>query len=390
MIYLDQAATSWPKPIRVVEAVNYLLTNIGANPGRGNYGLSMDAANMVNRTRDKVADFFGLSSPKSVVFTANATEAINAVLQGLLKPGDHVITSSLEHNAVARTLFALESKGISTTKIYTSPTEGFRLARVEEAIRSNTKMIVWNHASNVFGTLSDLDGLARLAHAYGLTFLVDAAQTVGSLPIDMEEKGIDYLACSGHKGLYGPQGVGLLLIRDTNTSLNIWRYGETGDYAEQLPMPKNLPNCYEAGTPNMPGIAGLGEGIDFIREHGLKKMYSNDSRKIEAIYTALNDIEGVVLYGPEPGVEKVPILSFNIRGMISTDVGIALNNRWDICVRTGLQSAYWAHETGGTLPHGTVRVSVGCFNTGQDIEELVEAVETLCYEVKNGKSITNK
>jgi len=207
MIYLDQAATSWPKPIRVVEAVNYLLTNIGANPGRGNYGLSMDAANMVQRTQGKSSRFLWFKQSAGSRFYRECDRSDQCgKVQGLLKPGDHVITSSLEHNAVARTLFALESKGISTTKIYTSPECGFRLARVEEAIRPNTRMIVWNHASNVFGTLSDLDGLARLAHAYGLIFLVDAAQTVGSIPIDMEEMGIDYLACSGHKGFIRTAG----------------------------------------------------------------------------------------------------------------------------------------------------------------------------------------
>lgn len=213
MIYLDQAATSWPKPARVVEAVNYMITNVSANPGRGNYGSSLEALNLVNCTREKVADFLGVPNRRGVVFTSSATEAINAVLLGTLKPGDHVITSTLEHNAVARTLFALEKRGISTTKIYRSPVSGCRLERLEEAIRPNTKMIIWNHASNVFGTLSDLDGLSRLANAYQLKLMVDSAQTVGSVPINMQDMGIDYLVCSGHKGLYGPQGIGLLMLK---------------------------------------------------------------------------------------------------------------------------------------------------------------------------------
>ena len=208
MIYLDQAATSWPKPARVIEAVNYMLSNVSANPGRGNYGSSLEALNLINCTREKIANFMGMASRQGVVFTANATEAVNAVIMGTLKPGDHVITSTLEHNAVARTLYALEKKGISTTKIYRSPLHGCSLERLEEAIRPNTKMIIWNHASNVFGTLSDLDGLSRLAQAYQLKIMVDAAQTAGSIPINMQEMGIDYLVCSGHKGLYGPQGIG--------------------------------------------------------------------------------------------------------------------------------------------------------------------------------------
>lgn len=385
MIYLDQAATSWPKPARVIEAVNYMLSNVSANPGRGNYGSSLEALNLINCTREKIADFMGMPSRHGVVFTANATEAINAVIMGTLKPGDHVITSTLEHNAVARTLYALEKKGISTTKIYRSPVYGCNLERLEEAIRPNTKMIIWNHASNVFGTLSDLDGLSRLAHAYQLKIMVDAAQTAGSIPIDMQEMGIDYLVCSGHKGLYGPQGIGLLLMKDPNSELEVWRYGETGDFSEQLPMPTKAPDCYEAGTPNLPGIAGLAEGIDFVIEQGIEKMFQSDLQKIETIYNALHDIEGVVLYGPTPGMLKVPILSFNIVGMTAAQVGEEFYKRWDISVRTGLQSAYWAHEAAGTLPYGTVRVSVGCYTGGQDIEELAEAVETLRFEIKKGK-----
>jgi selenocysteine lyase/cysteine desulfurase len=222
---------------------------------------------------------------------------------------------------VARTLYALEKQGISTTKIYRSPIHGCRLERLEEAIRPNTKMIIWNHASNVFGTLSDLDGLSRLAQAYRLKILIDAAQTVGSIPINMQEMGIEYLACSGHKGLYGPQGIGLLLMNDPDSGLDVWKYGETGDFSEQLPMPRKAPDCYEAGTPNLPGIAGLSEGVDFVIEQGLEKMYQSDLQKIESIYHALEDIEGVVLYGPTPGIAKVPILSFNIVGLTAAQVG---------------------------------------------------------------------
>lgn len=385
MIYLDQAATSWPKPARVVEAVNYMITNVSANPGRGNYGSSLEALNLVNCTREKVANFLGVPNRRGVVFTSSATEAINAVLLGTLKPGDHVITSTLEHNAVARTLFALEKKGISTTKIYRSPISGCRLERLEEAIRLNTKMIIWNHASNVFGTLSDLDGLSRLANAYQLKLMVDSAQTVGSVPINMQDMGIDYLVCSGHKGLYGPQGIGLLMLKDPDCGLDVWKYGETGDFSEQLPMPKKAPDCYEAGTPNLPGIAGLAEGIDFVIEQGQDKMFQSDLQKIETIYEVLSDIDGVVLYGPPPGTLKVPIVSFNIIGMTAAKVGEELFKRWDISVRTGLQSAYWAHEAAGTLPYGTVRVSVSCYTGGQDIEELAEAVATLRYEINKGK-----
>lgn len=385
MIYMDQAATSWPKPARVVEAVNYMLTGVSANAGRGNSATSQEAQNLINGTRKKVADFLGLSSRRGVVFTSSATEAINAVLMGSLKAGDHVITSTLEHNAVARTLYALEQRGITTTKIYRNPISGVRLERVEEAIRQNTKMIIWSHASNVFGTLSDLDGLSRLAQAYKLKVLIDGAQTVGSIPIHMENMGIDYLACSGHKGLYGPQGIGLLLMRNPDETLPIWRYGETGDTEELLHQPLKVPECYEAGTPNLPAIAGLAEGIDFVLEQTLNKIHTFNVEKIETVYENLKEIEGVILYGPTPGIDKVPILSFNIIGMTPQQVGEELYKRWDISVRTGLHSSYWAHEAAGTLPQGTVRVSVGCYTGGQDLEELAEAVETLTWEAKNNK-----
>lgn len=383
MIYMDQAATSWPKPARVVEAVNYMLTGVSANAGRGNFATSEQASNLINGTREKIASFFGMPSRRGVIFTSSATEAANAVLLGTLKEGDHVITSTLEHNAIARTLYALEQKGISTTKIYRNPVSGVRLERVEEAIRPNTKLIVWNHASNVFGTLSDLDGLSRLAQAYKIKVMVDGAQTAGSIPIHMDDMGIDYLTCSGHKGLYGPQGIGLLLLRNPDEALPVWKYGETGDKSELLPLPMQAPECYEAGTPNLPGIAGLAEGIEFVLEQTLEKIHTRNLEKIETIYENLSEIEGVILYGPPPGIDKVHILSFNIIGMLPDQVGEELFNRWEISVRTGLQSSYWAHEAAGTLPYGTVRVSVGCYTGGQDLEELAEAVETLTLEVKS-------
>lgn len=380
MIYLDQAATSWPKPPQVVEAMSEFMTKTGANPGRGGYGSALEAGRQVLQVREKVAAFFGIDDSSQVVFTANCTESINMVMWGALWEGDHVILSSMEHNATARTAQTLSKRGLSTTVVGCDPEYGLEYDDVVEAIRPNTKMIVWTHASNVFGTLFNLERLGAIAKEFDLAFAVDAAQTAGIFPIDMQAYNIDYLACAGHKSLYGPQGVGLLLVRRNIPMLEPWRSGGTGSYSEELGMPEVLPDRLEAGTLNTPGIIGLGAAMDFLRLRGIDRIREHDMNLIRHLHQELQRIDKVQVYGPAYGVERAPVLSFNIGYQDSNWVAHQLGRRWEIAVRSGLHCAPLAHRSAGTMETGTVRVSVGAFNTMAEIQTLIDAIYTLSLE----------
>ena len=380
MIYLDQAATSWPKPQEVVDAMARFMTNSGANPGRGGYSMSLDASRSVLGVREKTAAFFGLDDPSHVVFTANCTESLNMVMWGALWEGDHVILSSMEHNAVARTAQTLRQRGLDVTIVSCDPEFGVEYDDVVEAIRPNSKMIVWTHASNVFGTVFDIERLGLIAREFGLSFMVDAAQTAGLLPINMQAYNIDYLACAGHKSLYGPQGIGLLLIRRNIPMLEPWRSGGTGSYSEELDMPEVLPDRLEAGTLNTPGIIGLGAALDYIQERGIEDIYEHDIALIRYAYQELSQLNNVTLYGPSAEKIRVPLLSFNIGYQDSNWVAHQLNRRWDIAVRSGLHCAPLAHRSADTLDNGVVRVSVGIFNTHEEMQTLVQAVQELSKE----------
>ena len=380
MIYLDQAATSWPKPSTVVQAMTECLTQGVANPGRGSYPLALESGRRVVHVREQAAAFFGLNDPSHVIFTSSCTEALNIVLWGALWEGDHIVFSSLEHNAVARTAETLRKRGLEVSIVSCDPETGVDYDDIMEAIRPNTKMLLWTHGSNVFGTVFDLVQLGRLAKEFGLIFMVDAAQTAGFFPIDMEAMQIDYLACSGHKSLYGPQGVGLLLIRRNIPMLEPWSSGGTGSFSEELDMPEVLPDRLEAGTLNTPGIIGLGAAFDFLEERGLEHIREHDLELIHYLHQHISPLDKVTVYGPALGAPRAPVLSFNIGYQDSNWVALQLARRWDIAVRAGLHCAPLAHRSAGTLSAGAVRASVGVFNTMAEIEALVQAVEQLSKE----------
>ncbi len=381
MIYLDNAATTWPKPEGVLAAMHHSIAEAGANPGRGGHDLAIQAGRLIYNTREKVAALFGLSDPLQVVFTANATEALNTILFGLLEPGDHVVTSSLEHNAVARPLHQLSKRGVTATAVATDPRDGLEPQKVREAILPNTRLLVFTHASNVFGTLLPIHELARIATAAGVPILVDAAQTAGVMPIDMTGMGVDYLAAPGHKGLYGPQGTGVLCINSQRT-IRPLRFGGTGSRSESLEQPEMLPDLLESGTPNTPGIAGLGAGLDYLQTRGLEPLYLHENALIERLHAGLLEIPGVAVYGPGRGNKRAAVLSFNIGKVDSASVAHRLDRRYGIAVRAGLHCAPWAHQSAGTLEQGTVRVSVGDFNTAAEIDHLITAVEQLSVEME--------
>ncbi|MDA8233733.1 MAG: aminotransferase class V-fold PLP-dependent enzyme, partial [Clostridia bacterium] len=268
MIYLDNAATTWPKPSSVWSAMEHCFHKLGANPGRSGHQMALDAGRLIYETREVLAKLFNISNPLQLVFTLNATEAVNLALKGLLKPGDHIITGSMEHNAVTRPLHVLKARGVEVTKVKAAGDGRIKVEDVAAQIKANTKAVAFTHASNVTGTLMPIEELGQLARAKGLVFIVDAAQTAGVYDLDVEKMNIDLLAFPGHKSLYGPQGTGGLYIREGIT-LEPLKEGGTGSSSEHPLQPDVLPDRYESGTPNTIGIAGLGAAVKFILQEGL-------------------------------------------------------------------------------------------------------------------------
>lgn len=376
MIYFDNAATTWPKPECVYEAMDQCMRNKGANPSRSGHFMALLAGKIILDTRAEIADFFNIPDPLQVIFTANATEALNLGLKGLLKPGDHVITSSLEHNAVTRPLERLRSQGVEVTKLQTSVKEGLYPEQVEAAIKKNTKLIVLSHASNVVGLIQPIEDIGRIAKEKGVLFMVDSAQTAGSIPIDVQAQGIDLLVFAGHKGLLGPQGTGGLYLRE-DLQLDTLKEGGTGANSEEPIQPEESPERYESGTLNTPGIAGLGAGVEFIRQEGIDKIREKENRLTRQLMLGLSEIPGVILYGPDLSVERVPVVSINLEGREPSEVSYLLDSLYGIASRPGLHCAPDAHLTLGTFKQGTVRLSLGYFNTSQEVENCLEAISRI-------------
>ncbi|MBI4377719.1 MAG: aminotransferase class V-fold PLP-dependent enzyme [Nitrospinae bacterium] len=375
-IYLDNAATSFPKPEVVYRAVNDTLQKYGSSPGRGGHKMSMQTDRIIFETRERIAAFFNIPLSSNVIFTFNVTMGINLALKGFLKSGDHVITSSMEHNAVMRPLRRLEKDGISKTVVRCSADGFLNPQDIEKEIQPNTKLIVIIHASNVVGTILPIRDVGEIARRKGIVFLVDAAQSAGLIPIDVQHDNIDLLACTGHKSLFGPQGTGFLYIRE-GRDLKPLIEGGTGSNSESDEMPSFMPDKFQAGTLNTPGIAGLGAGIEFIENEGLKKIRDKELSLVTRIVDGLKEIKGVKLYGPSNPVDRVSVVSFNIEGKDPAEVGNILNERYDMMSRVGLHCSPNAHKTIGTFPGGTVRVSVGYFNTQDDIDKLIEAIRDI-------------
>lgn len=379
MIYFDNSATTGVKPPQVVKAVNTALLRYSANPGRSGHEASVKAADAVFKAREKIAEFFGATGPEKVVFTMNCTHSINCVLKGILRQGDHIIVSSLEHNAVMR---PLSKMGISYDIAQVSFTDDSETVEVfESLIRPNTRMIFCTAASNVCGKILPLKQIGELCKAKGLLFGVDAAQTAGVLPINMQELNIDYLCIAPHKGLYAPMGIGVLIaekhIQDTIIE------GGTGTNSLDLFQPELLPERLESGTVNISGIMGVSAGIDFVKGKGIEKIYRHEMMLIKALYRELKKMPDIILYTKEPEIgDFAPVLSFNINGVSSNEAAQLLSDK-GIAVRGGLHCAPIAHKALGTLESGTVRVSVSAFNTLQEIKRFCEVLKN----AKNFKKI---
>ena len=388
MIYLDNAATSCPKPAEVVAAVSEALSDVCANPSRGAYELSLQASRSVLRTRQAVAALFNIKDSSRVVFTLNATHALNVAIKGLLAGGPgtrsgprrsgagetHVVTSSLEHNAVARPLAALAAAGVEVTRVPCSSDGVTDPDDVLAAVRPDTALVVLNHASNVLGTVLPVAEIGPRLRERGVPLLVDAAQTAGSFPIDVEAMGIGLLALSGHKGLLGPQGVGALYI-SPDLLLGTLVEGGTGSRSESLEQPTTCPERFEAGTLNSPGIAGLGAGIGVVAGEGVTARGTRERALARRLRARLAGVEGLHLYGPaDQWTPTAPIVSLAIEGLGSGQVAHILDKQFGIAARAGLHCAPEAHRVAGTLETGLVRLSIGHATTEAEVDAAAEAL----------------
>ncbi len=375
-IYLDNAASTCPKPEAVIKAVDDCLRSACANPGRGAHRAAVAAAHIIFGTRQKAAALLGVSDSADLVFTYNATDSLNLALHGYLGSGDHVVTSPVEHNAVLRPLKAMASRGVRIT--FTAADAAGRVSAddVLSALEPGTRLVALSHASNVTGAILPVAEIAAGLAERGVPLLVDAAQSAGSLPLNMAELPVGMLACTGHKGLLGPQGTGLLYIAPGIDLMTV-RQGGTGTNSESEQDALGRPDRYESGTYNTPGIAGLGAAIDFLAAAGVHNMAAHKAALTARLHEALTKINGVAVYGPGPGEPRAPLVSFNIAGMTSAEAAARLDRDYDIASRAGLHCAPGAHLLMGTLKTGAVRLSIGPFNTEDEIDEAAAAVSAI-------------
>jgi cysteine desulfurase family protein len=377
-VYFDNAATSWPKPPAMMEAMVRFNESTGGSPGRSGHRLSIDAARVVYEARELAAELIGSPDPLSIAFAKNATEAINCVLFGLLKPGDHVVTSSMEHNSVMRPLRFLERQGVELSIVPCSPAGELDPDDAMGRLTRKTKAIVVTHASNVTGTLLPIDALARIAREREILFIVDASQTAGNIPIDVIGTGIDILCFTGHKSLMGPQGTGGFYLRKgLEDLLPPLMHGGTGSASEFEEQPDFLPDRFESGTPNAIGLAGLAAGIRFVIHTGIGRIREKEIRLTRRFLEGVAGIPGITLYGPQDTRQRTAVVSFNVRGVSPSDLAFELDEQFAVLSRPGLHCAPAAHRTIGTFPQGTVRFSFGFFNTEDEIQRGLEAVAYL-------------
>lgn len=379
MIYLDHAATSWPKPPEVMHAMTDFLEHAGGNPGRSGHRLSIAAGRVVYEAREAIAELFNAPDPLRIIFTLNATHAINFALNSLLKPGDHVVTSGIEHNAVMRPLRALESKGVHLTIIPCEPDGRLRMSEIPRALRPGTRMAVINHASNVMGAVLPILEIADAARRAGALLLVDSAQTAGVIPIDMQSMGIDLLAFTGHKGLQGPPGIGGLVIGNrVNTSeMEPAVRGGTGSRSEFEVQPEACPDKFESGTGNGPGAAGLCAGVRWIIKMGIEAIRAYEIELTRALMEGVSSIPGVTVYGPRDPEQRAAIVSFTASGRRVSDIGLSLDEEFGVLCRVGLHCAPAAHRTIGTFPEGTVRFALGFATTMDEVQTAIAAVRRI-------------
>jgi len=377
VIYFDNAATSFPKPEVVYDAVDYYYRYIGTSSGRGAYRQALRADEMVLETRNLLGQLFNIKDVNNIVFTANITESLNLALKGLLQTGDHVITSQMEHNAMWRPLKVLEKeKGIEITVIPCPEGRAFDPREIENNIRSNTRLVALNHASNVTGTIMPIKEAGEICNRYQLPLLVDTAQTAGVYPLDLEDCNINLLAFTGHKGLLGPTGTGGLYI-EPGVSLKPLKDGGTGGDSMLEHQPEDLPERFEAGTLNLAGIAGLGASVKFLLGKGIGEIRAREKELTSFLLELLNKLPGITVYGPQNAEDRVAVLSFNLENVLPGEAAYILDEVYGIMVRSGLHCAPQAHRCLGTEEQGTVRVGLGYFNTPAEVKQFFKAVKEI-------------
>ncbi len=381
VVYFDNAATSWPKPPVVAERMNRFLNEEAANPGRAGHRMAVGAEKMVDGVRKLLTEFVGGKDLHRMIFTMNGTDALNIAIKGLLRQGDHVITSALEHNSVSRPLQAMSDAGfITLTRLDFSPTTGvIDPEDVRKAITQKTTLIAVTHGSNVLGTVQPIAEIGRIAREHQIRFLVDAAQTLGTVPVNVEEQHIDVLAYPGHKSLLGPTGVGGLYV---NSTLKIedfkpFREGGTGGDSSSPTMPQMFPYFLEGGTPNTVGIAGLGAAVEFVIAHDPAATLAREQGMVQKIIDVVMSNPKFALYGPKSAVGRVGTVSFNVKGYTPQEAGSILDESFQIAVRPGLHCSPYAHRGIGTFPDGAIRISPGHFNTDGQLETLLDALKQL-------------
>ena len=378
MIYLDNAATTLYKPEPVRKAVYEAMGTMG-NSGRGAWGPALSADRLVYAVREKAAEFFGAWGGESVAFTGNATEALNIVISGLVKKGDHVITTQAEHNSVLRPLYRKEKEGAELTILPVDQKGNFSLEEMEKAVRENTRAVICTHASNVTGNLYPAEQIGKLCRRHGLLFILDAAQSAGEAPIDMQKMYIDVLCFTGHKGLMGPQGTGGVCV-DPQVKIPAFKVGGSGILSFDREHPGCMPEALEAGTLNIHGLAGLEAAFDYMQDTGLEKIMEYENRLAEIFYEKIRKIPGVEVYGDFSLPGRMAVVSLNVAGFTSKEAGDLLAQRYEIATRAGVHCAPLIHQALGTMERGTLRFSFSRFNTEEEIHRAALAVKEIAGE----------
>ncbi len=372
MIYFDNAASSMPKPPEVAEAICQALQSMG-NAGRGAHAASLESARTIYDTRALLSDFFGLGDPSGVAFCSNSTEALNTAIKGLFVPGDHVITTVLEHNSVLRPLYELEEKGLELSFVSADKKGLPDYEAFEKLIRKNTKAIICTHASNLTGNLLDIERIGRICKAHGLLFLLDASQTAGVMDIDMQKMQIDVLCFTGHKSLLGPQGTGGICVRK-GIQIRPLKSGGSGILTYSKKHPDQMPTALEAGTLNGHGIAGLHAAVEFLKRTGLEQIRQKERSLLQRFYEGIKDLPDIKIYGDFSSFDRCAILALNIADYDSSEVADELAQDYGICTRPGAHCAPLMHESLGTVSQGAVRFSFSYFNTEEEIDSAIKAL----------------
>ena len=382
-IYLDNASTSFPKAPTVATAMSDYITNRGININRGSYALAYDVEDIIYTTRQRLHTLFNGHDPSHVIFTQNVTMSLNMVIKGLLKAGDHVLVSSMEHNAVMRPLTQLLDKDITFDTIPCDSTGSIQMKSIEPLIRPNTVALIINHASNVCGTIQPLESIGPICKAHNLQFIVDAAQTAGVIPIDVKACHIDALCFTGHKGLLGPQGIGgIILTKEMAQNLTPLIAGGTGSFSHLETLPTHMPDAFEAGTLNLPGIIGLNEGLSYIESQGMENIHNHELALTQAFLEGLQSIDVVNIIGKQDIQDRTAVVSITIDSMDPASIAYELESNYHIMTRVGLHCAPRAHQTLGTYPEGTVRFSFGYANTHEDVESALSALHRILKNTK--------